>query len=222
MSGFYERDRYGVGQGQYSSIERETWQQITFQAGVLVPAGQAAIIAASWGVVVGIVAGVVCHLVGWPVKYGLLAGGLALAVLMAWQTGAAIQWTRGAYLAKERYLTEKQQGAQADKTTVTVEWIDRQANAGYGRTVYDDLSASPEQLATVTQADKLSKRNLMALGMNDAQAMRLLGQLLALGYASRQADNEPAQWTNKGEALRRAFAGGGGGGGVVVDVPHHQ
>ena len=45
MSGFIERDRYGVGQGQYSSIERETWQQISFQAGVLVPTGQAAVIA---------------------------------------------------------------------------------------------------------------------------------------------------------------------------------
>ncbi len=221
MSGFYERDRYGVGQGQYSSIERETWQQITFQAGVLVPAGQAVIIAGSWALVVGIVGGVVCHLVGWPVKYGLLAGGLALAVLMAWQMSTAIEWTRGAYLAREHYRNEKQQGAQADKTTVTLEWVDRQANNGYGRTVYEELEASPEQLALVARADRLSKRGLMDAGMNDAQAMRLLAQLLALGYIARQAENMPAEWTSKGQALRRAFAGGGGGG-VLVDALHHQ
>ena len=222
MTGIYERDRYGVGHGQYSSIERETWQQITFAAGVLVPAGQAAIIAGSWGMVVLIVAGVVCSLAGWQVKYALAAGGLALAVLMAWQTGAAIEWTRGAYLAKERYLTEKQQGAQVDKTTVTVELIDRQANNGYGQTLYEQLDTSPEQLALVARADRLSKRGLMDAGMNDSQAMRLLAQLLAMGYIARAADNVPAEWTSKGAALRRAFAGGGGGGGVVVDVPHHQ
>ena len=222
MTGIYERDRYDVGQGQYSSIERETWQQITFAAGVLVPAGQAAIIAGSWGMVVLIVAGVVCNLAGWPVKYALAAGGLAMAVLMAWQTGAAIEWTRGAYLAKERYLTEKQQGAQVDKTTVTVELIDRQANNGYGQTLYEQLDTSPEQLALVARADRLSKRGLMDAGMNDSQAMRLLAQLLAMGYIARAADNVPAEWTSKGAALRRAFAGGGGGGGVVVDVPHHQ
>ncbi|MEJ5311753.1 MAG: hypothetical protein WHX52_18480 [Anaerolineae bacterium] len=221
MTGIFERDRYGVGQGQYSSIERETWQQITFQAGVLVPVGQAAVIAGSWALVVGIVAGVVCHLAGWPVKYALAVGALALAVLMAWQTGAAIDWTRGAYLARERYMTEKQQGAQADKTVVTVEWVDRQANSGYGRTVYEDLAVSPEQLALVARADRLSKRGLMEAGLNDAQAMRLLAQLLALGYIARQADNLPATWTSKGEALRKAFAGGGGGG-VVVDALHHQ
>lgn len=223
MTGIYERDRYGVGQGQYSSIERETWQQITFQAGVLVPVGQAAVIAGSWGMVVGIVAGVVCHMAGWPVTYALAAGGLALAVLMAWQMGAAIEWTRGAYLAREHYRNEKQQGAQADKTTVTLEWIDRQANNGFGRTVYEDLDVTPEQLALVARADRLSKRGLMDAGLNDAQSMRLLAQLLALGYITRKADNLPADWTSKGEALRRAFGGGGGGGGgVLVDALHHQ
>lgn len=222
MSGFYERDRYGVGNGQYSSIERETWQQVTFQTGVLVPTGQAAVIAGSWGLVVGIAGGVVCHLGGWPVKYGLLAGSLALAVLLAWQIGAAIEWTRGAYLAKERYANEKQQSAATDKTTVTLELVDRQANNGFGRTVYEELDASPEQLALVARADRLSKRGLMDAGINDAQSMRLLAQLLALGYIARQAENMPAEWTSKGNALRRAFAGGGGGGGVVVDVPHHR
>jgi len=124
--------------------------------------------------------------------------------------------------AREHYRNEKQQGAQADKTTVTLELVDRQANNGYGRTVYEELDASPEQLALVARADRLSKRGLMDAGMNDSQAMRLLAQLLALGYIARAAENMPAEWTSKGQVLRRAFAGGGGGGGAVVDVPHHQ
>ncbi len=217
----YERDRYGAGVGHFSSVEKETWQQVTFQAGVLVPFGQAAVIAGSWGLVITIAAAVVCNLEGWPVKYALLAGALAAAVLLAWQSVMAIEWTRGAYLARERYETERKQGAQVDRTVVTLEVIDRHANNGYGRTVYEDLDISPEQLALVAKAERLSKRGLMSAGLNDAQAMRLLAQLLAMGYIVRQADNEPARWTAKGEALRRAFAGGGGGGGgLLVDVSH--
>jgi len=218
----YERDRYGVGMGQFSNVEKETWQQINFQAGVLVPVGQATVIAGSWGMVILVAAGIVCSLAGWPAKYALMTGSLAMAVLMAWQSCAAISWARGAYLAREHYRNERQQGAQADRTTITLEVIDRQANNGYGRTVYEDLDVSAEQLAIVARADRLSKRGLMNAGLNDAQAMRLLAQLLAMGYVVRQADNEPARWTAKGEALRRAFAGGGGGGGGLVDVPHHQ
>jgi len=32
----------------------------------------------------------VCNLAGWPVKYGLLAGALAGAVLVAWQSSMSI------------------------------------------------------------------------------------------------------------------------------------
>lgn len=218
MTGIYERDYQGVAQGQYSTIVRESWQQITFQAGVLVPIGQAAAIATSSGLVAAIFAGIICHIYTLPFRYVLITGMLVDSIIFAWQSAASIAWTRGAYLAKERYLTERRQGAQADKTTVTVELIDRQANSGYGQTLYDEIGASPEQLALVVRADRLSKRGLMDVGLSDAHAMRLLAQLLALRYIVRQADNEPAEWTSKGQALRRAFAGGGGGGGAVVDV----
>lgn len=219
MSGFIERDRYGIGQGQYSDIRREHWQPITFQAAVLVPLGQGVVIGLTWGLVATLAGAVVCNLAGWPVRFGLSFGGLAGAVLVACQAGASILWIRDAYLSREEYTTERTQGAQADKTTVTIELVDRQANNGYGQTLRDQLDASPEQLALVASAERLSKRGLMDAGMSDSQAMRLLSQLLAFGYIARQADNMPASWTNKGQALRRAFTGGGGGGGVVVDVP---
>jgi hypothetical protein len=214
-----DRERFGVAQGQYSRIDRESWQPITFQAGVLVPVGQASVIAFSCGLVVTICAMILCHVARWPVKYGALAGALSWSVLLAWRSVEAINWTRSAYLAKEHYTAEKQQGAQADKTVVSLQWTDTQANGRFGRTVYEDLSVSPEQLALVVQADRLSKRGLMDSGLNDVQSMRLLAQLLTFGYILRKADNLPAEWTSKGQALRKTVGsgGGGGGGGVVVD-----
>jgi len=63
---------------------------VTFQAGVLVPLGQGVVIGATWGIVAAICGAVVCNLAGWPVKYGLLAGALAGAVLVAWQSSMSI------------------------------------------------------------------------------------------------------------------------------------
>jgi len=215
----YDRERYGTNQGQYSDIQRESWQPITFQAGVLVPVGQAGVIAFSCGLVITILALVLCNVAGWPAKWGLLAGGLGWSILLAWRSIEAINWTRGAYLARERYRAAKEQGAQADKTVISIQWTDPKANNGYSKTIYEDLDVTPEQLAIVARSERLSKRGLMEAGLSDTQSMKLLTQLLALGYILRTAGNEPASWTAKGAALRRAISGGGGGGGVVVDVP---
>ena len=129
------------------------------------------------------------------------------------------RWVSDARLSREEYTTEKRQGGITDKTTVTIEWIDKSDDVDVEQMRYQPLEASPEQLALVCGADRLSKRGLMDVGLSDSQSMRLLAQLLSFGYISRQADNMPAEWTSKGKALRRAFAGGGGGGGVVVDAP---
>lgn len=219
MSGMYERDYSGIAHGQYATIVREQWQPINFQSGVLVPLGQASSVAFSVTLLTTITGLIVCHLARAPMRYALIAGALVGAGIFAWQSVAAIAWMRGAYLAKDRYLTEKKSGAQIDKTVVSIQWTDPRANNGYSRTVYEDLDVTPEQLGLVANADRLSKRGLMDVGLNDAQAMKLLAQLLTMGYIMRTSGSEPAQWTSKGTALRRAFAGGGGGGGAVVDIP---
>lgn len=219
MSGLYERDYQGVVQGQYSTIVRESWQPINFQSGVSVPLGQAVSISLATGILTAITGLAVCHLGHWPARYALLACAFVSSIVFLRQSVSAIAWMRNAYLARDRYLTEKRQGAQAEKTVVSIQWTDPRANNGYSRTVYEDLEIAPEQLSLAVSADRLSKRGLMEAGLNDAQAMRLLLQLLAFGYIVRQADNEPARWTSKGEALRRAFGGGGGGGGGLVDIP---
>lgn len=218
--GWYERDRYGAGIGQYHDIEKENWQPITFQSAVLVPTGQALVIALSWGVVIGLVAGVVCQTMGWPWHYAALIGVLSIALLMAWQAGAAIEWTRGAYSAREHYQKEQQQGQAAERSRMSVEWTERTADGDVKVMRYDDIPGTYEELALVAQQAALSKRILKRAGLGEDMAMELLAVLEGLRYIVKGKGNEASAWTAKGQAWRRGFAGGGGGGGAVVDVPH--
>lgn len=215
-----EREQYGVGYGQYSDIKRENWQPITFQGAVLVPMGQALVIACSWGVVIGLVGLVVCQWQNWPARYALLTGVLGMAVLTAWQAGAAIEWTRGAYIAREQYTAEKQQGAAAERSTMTVEWVERAEDGNVKRMRREGIPGSYEELAVVVKQAELSKRILTRAGIGDDLALEMLAVLTSLRYIGKVKGNEASVWTAKGQAWRRGFSGGGGGGGAVVDVPH--
>lgn len=223
MTGFYERDRYGAGVGQYSNIKRDAWQPVTFQSGVLVPLGQGVVIGGAWGIVAMIAGVIVCNLAAWPVRYGLLSGALAGVVLVAWQCAASVSWVRGAYLSKERYQKESSKGAAVERSTMTVEWVEHSEDGGVKRMRREGLPGTYEELAIVTRQSELSKRTLTRAGIGDDLALEVLAVLTNLNYITKRAGNSKSVWTSKGNAWRRGFAGGGGGGGagggLVVDVP---
>jgi len=220
MTPYYERDRYGAGMGQYSDIRREHWQTITFQAGVLVPLGQGVVIGGLWGIVAAICGIVVCNVATWPVKYGLLAGALAGAVLVAVQSTRSMLWVRDAYLSREEYTSEKSQGAAVEHSTMVVEWVEHDDAGNVKRMQRDVIPGTHEELAIVARQSELSKRILTRAGLGDDLALDVLAVLTSLRYIAKGRGNEASEWTSKGNAWRRALVGGGGGGGGgVVDIP---
>jgi len=211
----WERERSGVAEGRFTDITRDNWQPLTFQSGVLVPCGQAGLLAGAVGLFGLTLAGMVGLFLDIPFKYPGAAAVVIASGLFAREVYRGVRWIRESLvLSQERYTTRQEAQAAASNERITLEWIERDDNGGVKRAVYDELGVSRESLAVLVHAERLSKRGLMELGFNDAQAMRLLSQLLTLGYISRAADNAPGEWTSKGKSLQRAFTGGGGGGGA--------
>jgi hypothetical protein len=221
MTQFIEPNQAGLGESAFSRIEKQAWQPVGPET-AYVPALQQLIVSGAKAAFVGLagITGSILVSVAFPqatleAVLVSLGGGL-LAGLYDFQRNIDVRYSdsREGELSRELYEKQLQAEAATSNERITLEWIERNADGSVKRAVYDELGVSRDDLALVARAERLSKRGLMDVGLNDAQAMRLLTQLLALGYITRQADNLPAEWTSKGKAVKRAFAGGGGGGGA--------
>jgi len=209
----WEREQSGVAHGRFTDINRETWQPVNLESGVVVPAAQAGLLAGAVGLAGLTAGGALAGLLRWPVEYPAAAAVILASALFAREAYRAVTWARESVMAREEYFTRQDAQAAASHERVTLEWIEHNDDGSVKRAVFDELGVSRERLAVLVHAERLSKRGLMEVGFNDAEAMRVLSQLLTLGYITRQADNAPGEWTSKGRSLQRAFAGGGGGGG---------
>ncbi len=112
----------------------------------------------------------------------------------------------------EEYSAEDHSSRRQEQASVRIEVIQNphptpagQLAVG-GRIVWEELNVSYDDLALAAQANELSKRALVRLGMNESTAMVLVRQLIERGYAARQQANRPAVWTAKGRALARALS----------------
>jgi hypothetical protein len=211
----WEREQTGLAQGKFSEIKRDNWQVLTFESGVIVPFGQAGLLAGAVGLFSLAAAGMGGMFWDIPFKYPAAGAAVVASGMFAREVYRAVRWTRdNVMVSRERYSNRQEAQAAASNERITLEWIEHNADGSVKRAVYDELGISRERLALVARVDGLSKRTLMDVGIGDTEAMRLVSQLLALGYVMREADNQPAYWTKKGKALQRAFAGGGGGGGA--------
>ncbi len=210
----WEREQSGLAQGRFTDIARENWQPVTLESGVIIPAAQAGLLAGAVGLAGLTTGGALAVLLRWPVEVPAAAAVITASVLFAREVYRAVGWTReNLILAREEYSNRLEAQAAASNERVTLEWIEHNEDGSVKRAIYDELGISRESLAVLVHAERLSKRGLMDVGFNDGQAMRLLSQLLTLGYITRAAVNAPGEWTSKGRSLKRAFAGGGGGGG---------
>jgi len=218
-NGFLERDSLSMSSGRWASIEKLQYRHTDIEHAVIVPLYQAAAL----GVAVGVASSSLVALTGGSFE---LCAGVAVASTATTFTLSlfdAIRWARTALESEELWESESAQRGGAESATVRVELVEQATRGGMmGRVVYDELSTDAATLASIAQpGTQLSKRGLMSLGLSDTGAMSLVAQLLALGYATRSRDNEPARWTSKGKALCRAF-GGGGGGGVRLSTSENQ
>ena len=211
--GILERNELNVSAGKWASIRKEAYRQSNLEHAVYVPALQALMVGGALGTSAGVLFGLLGTSFGVAVGIGVLVGLATCAATLL----DGFSWARAALASLEVWESEQAQEGRTESAEVRVEVVDRQANNGYGQTVYDLLKVSPSTLEAVAQYEtQLSKRGLMALGFSDSEAMRIVSQLLAFGYATRNADNAPARWTSKGRALCDSYthAGGGGGGGA--------
>ena len=210
----WEREQSGVAQGRFTDISRESWQAVNLESGVIVPAAQAGLLAGAVGLAGLTAGGALAVLLRWPVEVPAAAAVVLASGLFAWEAYRAVTWAReSSVLAREEYTNRQEAQAAASNERITLEWIEHNDDGSVKRAVFDQLGVSRERLAVLIHAERLSKRGLMEVGFNDAEAMRLLSQLLTLGYITRVVDNAPGEWTSRGRALCKAFAGGGGGGG---------
>jgi hypothetical protein len=211
----WEREQSDAVHGRFTDIARESWQPLTWESGVVVPGAQAGLLAGAVGLAVLTAGGAVAFLCDWPVEAPAAAAVLIASVIFAREVYRAVRFSRESMLlAREQYTNQQAAQAAASNERITLEWIEHTEDGGVKRAVYDELGVPREKLGALVNAPRLSKRGLMDAGFNDAQAMRLLAQLLTLGYITREADNAPGEWTARGRALCKAFAGGGGGGGA--------
>ena len=139
----------------------------------------------------------------------------SVSVLYAW---FAISEARATVYQVEEYSAETNARSARKHDTIKIEVIENPYPTGGGlavggRIVYEQLDVSYDELVMACAVDELSKRQLMQRGLSETTAMQLLRRLLDYGYATREYRNQPARWTAKGNALRRALVGGGGGGG---------
>ncbi|MBN2005088.1 MAG: hypothetical protein JXA21_17140 [Anaerolineae bacterium] len=205
-----EKEQLQVSAGRWASIVKEQWQQTDMEHGVMVPLAQSGILAGAVGLTVFTVSALTIAPVG--IAAGLGAVGACLAFTWSFFDGMA--WARSVLVSREKWESEAAQQGQAEASRLTIEWVDRES----GRMVFDELGVSLDTLQQIAQpGTQLSKRGLTSLGISEGQAMTVLARMVALNYAQRERDNAPAQWTSKGKALMRAFAGGG-----VVESALHQ
>lgn len=219
-----EHEIAGVQSGRWGEITKEKYRDYDMERAVAIPLGA--------GIVALVAVGLPVVVVVWlfsNARYGLVAGCVAGSVAFGVTTLRSIEYARRGLAEAEYWESEAvhlgaaRAGAvrqQATTEPVRIE-VWSQNEMGYPRIVYDEIGISRELLQMIAAPEmQFSKRRLMALGVEDTEAMRLVARLLELGYTERSASNVAATWTEKGLALCRAVGGGGGGGmtPALVDV----
>jgi hypothetical protein len=202
-----QRDRLEAAKGSQSwkSVTSETWQPLSLESAVLIPAAWAALTAIPTALATGVGVGLLAS----PragIAVGAIVGGAVFGLVM--HNGA--QDAREVLLSREVYDAGQAdaQGARASRETLLVEVVER--DAGQTRMERNTFDVSREVLQIALGA-RLSKRGLEDAGVDSETALSLLARLDELGYTRRDAANRPASLTAKGRALARGV-------GAVVEV----
>ena len=211
-------DRLEIGGSRWGNIyKRKPGRDLSLEGDLLIPMTQAAALSLAAG---SVVFAVLYPFMGvW--SFYLIA--VSMAIIWAIELNNAFGWVRGFSVHEEIYTSETIAAASSEHSSVTVHVVEnsdrRDGVSVGGRMVIEQIGTDHDTLALVCQSEELSKRRLSELGINSDQSMQIVGQLIAAGFAHREAQNAPAIWTSKGNALRKALiAGGGGGGGLVLPV----
>jgi hypothetical protein len=192
--------------GKWAEVHKtRPGRPITLESDVLVPFSQAALLGALTAMPVTAITGLVTHDFGAAVASAFVTFGCVTAV----SAFKLVDTVLSTIWQTEEYLSEIAFSESAESARVTVELV-KNREVGHdvqvgGRVVYDELNCSSHDLALVLDAERLSKRGLMEIGLSDSVSMSILSELLRLGYIAREADNQPATWTAKGKALRKAL-----------------
>lgn len=219
MTTQFENNQTAAGAGSFSLIEEKTWQPAT-KDGWQLPVIEQGIQSAARGALV-IVAGITAATIGQGLVNGVFLTGMGASLALG--VGAALyDFQRNVHvlfetyriqeLSTKRYEKESSSGAAHSESTVTIEVLKHKEN-GYIDIDRDLIHTDDDTLALACSLDALSKRALQSAGIGETRGMRLVSDLLTYGYLWRPAENEPAVWTLRGEALRHRI-----GGGVVVDA----
>lgn len=216
MQGIQEKDTMNIVAGKWGSIVKTEYRATDIEHAVYVPALQSLLLGAGAGLTIGFGLGVTIA----PPDIALCAGVLTGCGVFTFSVWESIPWARKSPAYREVWKSETAQAGGVESARVRLEVIERQEESEDGM-IHPGDTLKNEQLdididtleLIATPATVLSKRGLMEMGLGDTLAMRLLAQLVALQYIHYPESNAPAQWTKRGVALCRAFAGGGAGGG---------
>jgi len=230
-----ERNEVSTGQGSYKYIEKMEYEALGLDK--YTPLMWAGALALPVGVMSGVGVGIALKSIG----AGAIFGSFTMCASFVYAFNASLAFIADRELKSETYSNESSARAGASQSTITLELIEDHGQQGQivdgqhydieGENMQSyAISETPKrqvtrkqlegvnntELALACQVEELSKRNLMDMGLSDSVAMSLVSQLLELGYLYREAQNKPAMWTLRGEALRYKLlnTGGGGGGGA--------
>lgn len=216
MQGIQEKDTMNIVAGKWGSIVKTEYRATDIEHAVYVPALQSLLLGAGAGLTVGVGLGVTIA----PPDVAFCAGVLTCCVVFTFSVWDSIPWARKAPAYREVWTSETAQAGGIESARVRLEVIERKDEGEDGLLHPGDalrneqLNVDIDTLQLIAKPSTvLSKRGLMDMGIGDTLAMRILAQMVELRYIHYPESNAPAQWTNRGMALCRAFAGGGAGGG---------
>lgn len=211
MNNILERNETGTAAGNFSRIERVTWQPAHVNSWQL-PAIEQSLQSIARGGVVAVAGVTVSVIVGQLAAFWPCVGvSLAVAVGAAFydfqnNIDALFETYRLQELSRELYERETAARTSATATHASID-IHTEERKPSGRTVhlFDrvlglDVSQLPA-LATAT----LSTRGLQNAGFTFDKSKLILEQLAAQTFIAYSVSNQPAGWTAKGRALMREY-----------------
>jgi hypothetical protein len=181
-----------------------------------VPAAQAALVGACWGLVAVVTGGIVVALARWPWYVPPVLGACVWSVIMAWHVTKGVKLRQELLWAREEIERKDIDGdGQIGKprATVRVE-LERQVESGY-RTQFLDIDAEPHKVRTLARAvlngRSLSEAEWTGAGQpfSRSQFRSLRGGLMERGlvrWANEKAKAQGCELTPAGRAVFEKLA----------------
>jgi len=217
----YERNQVGLASGNFSHIERASWQALSRETW-MVPTIQQAVISGSRGVFVTLT-GVALTWVAHAIQPAATPAALVAALLVGTVTAAydfqdaitaRFDDIRAGELAREIYEKQNQTAGAASQENLTIEQITRRDSGAIRQITYDDLPIQIQDLARAYLAWdagdlKMSKRGLAAFfncSIDKASdTLAALEDAQYIFYADSRNSPDGAAFTVKGVCIIVAF-----------------